>query len=31
VRPAMLRVVVGGVLAMAVTYGIGTVVGVGMA
>jgi VIT1/CCC1 family predicted Fe2+/Mn2+ transporter len=31
VRPAMLRVVVGGVLAMAVTYAIGTVVGVGMA
>ena len=31
VRPAMVRVVVGGVLAMGVTYAIGMLVGVGMA
>ena len=30
-RPAVTRVVIGGVLAMAVTYGIGSLVGVGMA
>lgn len=30
-RPAVTRVVIGGVLAMAVTYGIGTLVGAGMA
>jgi VIT1/CCC1 family predicted Fe2+/Mn2+ transporter len=30
-RPAVVRVVVGGVLAMAVTYAIGTLVGMGMA
>jgi VIT1/CCC1 family predicted Fe2+/Mn2+ transporter len=30
-RPAVLRVVVGGLLAMAVTYAIGTAVGVGLA
>lgn len=30
-RPAVTRVVIGGVLAMAVTYGIGAAVGVGMA
>jgi VIT1/CCC1 family predicted Fe2+/Mn2+ transporter len=31
VRPAVVRVVLGGVLAMGVTYGIGMLVGVGMA
>jgi VIT1/CCC1 family predicted Fe2+/Mn2+ transporter len=30
VRPAMVRVVVGGLLAMAVTFGIGTLIGVGL-
>lgn len=30
-RPAVTRLVIGGVLAMAVTYGIGTLVGAGMA
>jgi VIT1/CCC1 family predicted Fe2+/Mn2+ transporter len=30
-RPAVTRVVIGGVLAMAITYGIGTLVGAGMA
>ena len=30
VRPAVLRNIVGGVLAMAITYGIGYLVGVGL-